>query len=240
MVGESEDERRRGDRVPINDEFARLDGSTWVSDLSLGGVFVHTAELLPVGSMIDLRFSILLDDPLVIEAYGRVVRHSHKPRGMGVQFAALSGETSARIEQVLARRRPLDSGAPLRLPEPSREPVGLPVDDDDEDDTTHRVLFARPAPIEGLDLRRVPKREFEDAVTASFPKVGSAPKPAQPPEIPDPDAKTGVFKAPAVPRTKPQSGPIRPPSKPQAQARPHATKDDARTRVYQAVRSDDD
>jgi Tfp pilus assembly protein PilZ len=225
----AEDERRRRERVPINDEFARLGGSTWVSDLSLGGVFVHTQELLPVGSMIDLRFTILLEDPVVIEAFGKVVRHSHKPRGMGVEFAAMSPTMGARIEEVLESRRPLDSGAPLRLPEPSREPVGLPVDDDDDDndDTTNRVVFARPAPVEGLDLRRMHKQEFEDAVTASFPRLDSAPKRAA-----DPQAKTSVFRPP--PSAK------RPPSKPQAQATPRETKDDDRTRVYKAVRRDDD
>src|SRR5690606_34130364 len=133
------DERRRGERIPINHEFESGDGGTWVSDLSLGGVFVHTEELLPVGSTIELRFTILIDDPVVIEAFGKVVRHSHKPRGMGVEFAAMRPEMNQRIEDVLARRQPLDSGAPLRLPEPSREPkppASSPT-------AAERVLFAR-------------------------------------------------------------------------------------------------
>lgn len=217
------DERRRGERIPINHEFdSGARASTWVSDLSLGGVFVHTDELLPVGATIELRFTVLIDDPVVIEAFGKVVRHSHKPRGMGVQFAAMRPEMSLRIEDVLARRRPLDSGAPLRLPEPSH--VGpAPKDVDiDETDPTERVLFARPAPVEGLGLRRVPKQEFEDAVTASFPKVESKAEPKT-------DPKTTVFKPPP-----------RPPSKPQSQARARETKDEDRTSVYRAVRREDD
>jgi Tfp pilus assembly protein PilZ len=114
---DSDDERRRGERIPINEEFSR-DGTTWVSDLSLGGVFVHTSELLPVGSTIELRFTVLVDDPVLIEAVGKVVRHSRKPMGMGVQFAAMRPEMSQQIEEVLARQQPLDSGTPLRLPEP--------------------------------------------------------------------------------------------------------------------------
>ncbi|MFO7566733.1 MAG: PilZ domain-containing protein [Enhygromyxa sp.] len=207
------DERRRGERIPINDEFGSgAPGTTWVSDLSLGGVFVHTEELLPVGSMIELRFTVLIDDPVVIEAFGKVVRHSHKPRGMGVQFAAMRPEMTLRIEDVLSRRRPLDSGAPLRLPEPSSAPI---EDDDEADDTTNRVVFARPAPVEELGLRRVPKQEFENAVTASFPRVESARQPKANPKAP-------VFRAPP-----------RPPSKPQARAR--EIKDEDRTAVYQAV-----
>ncbi len=165
----SEDERRRGERIPINDEFG-ANGGTWVSDLSRGGVFVHTDELVPVGSTVDLRFTILIDDPVVIEAHAKVVRHSHTPRGMGVQFVELAAPMRARIDELLARRQPLDSGAPLRLPEPSRGPIGLPVDDDD-DESTRRVAFARPAPVEGLDLRRRAEPDLDDARTATFPRV---------------------------------------------------------------------
>jgi hypothetical protein len=198
------DERRRGDRIPINHELG-ASGDTWVSDLSLGGVFVHTDELLPVGTTIELRFTILIDDPVVIEGFGKIVRHSHKPRGMGVEFAAMRPEMILRIEDVLARRRPLDSGEPLRLPEPSVIVPPLA-----KDDLRDRISFARPAPVEGLGLRRVPKREFEDAVTASFPKL---------------DPK--VAKAPP-----------RPPSKSEARAR--QVLDEDRTAVYQAVPRDDE
>jgi Tfp pilus assembly protein PilZ len=198
-----DDERRREERIPINDEFGRsAAGEHWVSDLSLGGVFVHTDELLPVGSMVELCFMILLDDPVVIEAFGKVVRHSHKPRGMGVEFAALQPEVQQRIEDVLAHHRPLDSGAPLRLPEPSRQLMDEAQDDVADEDTTDRVLLARPAPVEGLGLRRVQKQEFEEAVTASFPKVERTdvrttrvkPAPRPPRETKDED-RTAVYQA---------------------------------------------
>ncbi|HVI03867.1 MAG TPA: PilZ domain-containing protein [Enhygromyxa sp.] len=213
-----DDERRREERIPINDEFGRsAAGENWVSDLSLGGVFVHTEELLPVGSMIELRFTILIDDPVVIEAFGKVVRHSHKPHGMGVEFAAMRPEMQLRIEDVLAHRRPLDSGTPLRLPEPS-EPKPKP-ELADEDTTTDRVLFARPAPVEGLGLRRMQKQEFEEAVTASFPKVEQV--------------KTTRFKPPPSPQA-----PARPSSRPEPRAR--ETKEEDRTAVYRAVPRDDE
>lgn len=212
-----QDERRREQRIPINDEFGRsAAGEHWVSDLSLGGVFVHTDELLPVGSVIELRFTILLDDPVVIEALGKVVRHSHKPRGMGVEFAGLQPDMQQRIETVLARHQPLDSGTPLRLPEPSREPkppAGELTDGDG--DPTNRVVFARPAPVEGLGVRRLQKQEmparrsaaaFEEAVTASFPKLDSSSRAGR--------------------------------AKPRTPAREIA--DEARTKVYRAVRSEDE
>jgi hypothetical protein len=112
----SDPDRRRDERVPINNEFARVadDAATWVSDLSEGGVFVHSREQLPIGSLIELRFTVLLDDPIMIEATGTVVRHSLHPRGMGVAFAGVSPEMVGRIQEVLVRRRPHDPGHPIR------------------------------------------------------------------------------------------------------------------------------
>jgi hypothetical protein len=109
-------DRRRDERVPINNEFGRLadEAATWVSDLSEGGVFVHSRDQLPIGSLIELRFTVLLEDPIMIEATGTVVRHSLHPRGMGVAFAGVSPEMIGRIQDVLKRRRPHDSGSPIR------------------------------------------------------------------------------------------------------------------------------
>ena len=114
-------ERRRAERIAVNREFSVLAtttsednvGSTWVSDLSSSGVFVHTGELLPIGAEIELRFSILLADPVIVECVGRVARHSQDPQGMGVEFVDLDEETAAQIEECLERRRPVDSGEPL-------------------------------------------------------------------------------------------------------------------------------
>jgi Tfp pilus assembly protein PilZ len=169
------DERRRAERVPINEEFSKDDstGSTWVSDLSTGGVFVHTSELLPIGMGVDLRFTVLLDDPLVIEAAGKVVRHSRHPLGIGVQFSELTPEMREQIELVLSRQRPVDSGTPLRLPDPGHagpshppEPVGL----------------AQPAPVGDL---RPPVSE--DEVTSTYPRIPVREPPStifRPPPLP--------------------------------------------------------
>ncbi len=144
-------DRRRGDRVPINREFERLasEGSTntptWVSDLSEGGVFVHSRDQLPIGSIIELRFTVLLDDPIVIEATGTVARHSLHPRGMGIAFAGISAEMVKRIDEVLTRQRPHDSGQPIRrsslAPIETRNLSARPLPSGDDEPT---MLFVPP------------------------------------------------------------------------------------------------
>lgn len=99
LQGSSHDDRRRGDRLPINPEFAALDpGSlTYASNLSEYGVFLATRVRLPVGTPVELKFTVLLDDPVVISGPGRVVHHQDEPRGMGVVFAGLSAEMHLRV-----------------------------------------------------------------------------------------------------------------------------------------------
>lgn len=106
-------DRRRAERVAVNAEFAELGDVTFVSDLSEHGVFVHTADLLPIGSDIDLRFTVLLDDPVVLVGCGRVVRHQQSPRGMGIKFVQLSPETILRLSDAVTRSRPRDLGPPI-------------------------------------------------------------------------------------------------------------------------------
>lgn len=99
IQGSSHDDRRRGDRLPINPEFAALDpGSlTYASNLSEYGVFLNTRVRLPVGTPVELNFTVLLDDPVVISGTGRVVHHQDDPRGMGVVFAGLSAVMHLRV-----------------------------------------------------------------------------------------------------------------------------------------------
>lgn len=187
-----------------------------MSDLSRGGVFVHSAELLPVGSLIELRFTVLIEDPEVIEAVAKVVRHSRRPQGMGVEFVSLSAQMARHIDAVLALRRPLDSGAPLRLPEPHHQtdpkPAGEP--DPEEEDTTKRAVLARPAPVEVRfgEASFEPVGDDEDgAATALFPRVQSDANPAEatmvfrPPPMPvkaEEDERTRQF--PAMKRAQPK------------------------------------
>ena len=143
-------ERRRAERIPINTEFASMPSATYISDLSEYGVFVHTPTPSALGSRIKLRFTVLLDDPVIVEGEGRVVRHQAEPTpGMGIEFTDLEPEMILRINDVLSRQRPRDSGPPL----PAHESLGALVnDEDDEDDEdasgTFRPLMPSRSPDE--------------------------------------------------------------------------------------------
>lgn len=100
-------ERRRSERFEVNAEFAELEpGSlSYVSNLSEQGVFINTKNRLPVGSALDLCFTVLLDDPVVITGTGRVVHHRDEPRGMGVAFGNLSAVMQLRVIDAIAWHR---------------------------------------------------------------------------------------------------------------------------------------
>lgn len=78
--------------MPLSVGLAEADPRTTtpVSDLSQTGVFVHTDEQLPLGSVIDLRFTVFPEEPVLFEGKGTVVRHCDDPKGMGVEFLDLS------------------------------------------------------------------------------------------------------------------------------------------------------
>lgn len=99
------DERRLHPRIPVNPEFVPVvqgDGC-FVQDLSPGGVFVRTADQHPVGSVLRLRFSVLVDDVSVFDVKARVARHSPAdPKGLGVEFVDMDSKTKDELERVLA------------------------------------------------------------------------------------------------------------------------------------------
>lgn len=148
MTNKDEMDRRRGERVPVNAEFASLgESGIYVSNLSEHGVFVHTRQVLAVGSKIELRFTVLLDDPVVIRGLGTVIRCSEDPPGLGIELGPLSPETVLRINDVVSRQRPKDAGDPL----PS---AGDPVF------STRDVV-----------ARNLTTSEFESLVTGRFAKL---------------------------------------------------------------------
>lgn len=111
---QDEPDRRRAARIPINAEFASMPSATFISDLSEYGVFVHTHHPSPRGTRLRLRFTVLLDDPVIIEGEGRVVRQQYEPvSGMGIEFSDLAPEMILRINDVISRQRPLELGPPL-------------------------------------------------------------------------------------------------------------------------------
>lgn len=156
MVSDQDDasDRRRAMRIPVNAEFASIPSATFISDLSEYGVFVHTPTPSPRGARLRLRFTVLLDDPVIVEGEGRVARQQFEPYpGMGIEFTELAPEMILRINDVVSRQRPRDSGPPLvRGDEPDADTDaleaartltrgGLGVDPLDTATTLQRVTF---------------------------------------------------------------------------------------------------
>lgn len=92
------DERRRTPRITVNDEFALLGGdlTEYASNLSSGGLFLRCESTVPLGTELDLKFSILLDDIEEIKGRGVVVHlgTSDEP-GLGIRFIALTKKSLA-------------------------------------------------------------------------------------------------------------------------------------------------
>lgn len=83
-------------------------------DISEGGLFVATPELLAVGTPVDLQFSLPgVEEPVSLTGEVRWHRetldaeHGVVP-GVGVRFLYLNDEERELIESFLERRRPLD------------------------------------------------------------------------------------------------------------------------------------
>lgn len=104
--------RARDRRVDINLEFDSLDHllTEYLTNISRSGAFIRTRDPWPVGSRLRLRFTVMADDPEILEGVAEVVRVSDSPRGMGVVFLELSEESKRIIDRVLERRGPKRSG----------------------------------------------------------------------------------------------------------------------------------
>ncbi len=104
MSGESaDDEKRQQERVTINKEFESFDAfiHEYVTNISRTGVFVKSKKPLPVGTRVNLKFTVIMDDIETIEGVGQVVRVQEDPPGMGVVFTDLSQYSQHLIERLL-------------------------------------------------------------------------------------------------------------------------------------------
>ena len=98
--------KRGGERVTINKEFESFDAfiQEYVTNISRTGVFIKSSKPLPVGTQVNLRFTVIMDDIETIEGVGEVVRVEKDPSGMGVVFRELSGYSKDLIEKLLVQR----------------------------------------------------------------------------------------------------------------------------------------
>jgi hypothetical protein len=71
----------RAPRLSVNDEFARANGhfEEYVTNISSTGVFIHSNQPLAAGTLVDLRFTLIMTDIETVEGVGRVVRVSQDP-----------------------------------------------------------------------------------------------------------------------------------------------------------------
>ena len=97
----------RADRVEINREFASVEAfiNEYVSNISRSGVFIRSKDPLPVGTKVNLKFTVLMDEIETIEGVGEVVRVSERPRGMGVVFIRLTDHSQGLLGKLLTRRQ---------------------------------------------------------------------------------------------------------------------------------------
>jgi len=102
-----ESEARSGDRVTINKEFESYDAfiNEYVTNISRTGAFVRSKSPLPVGTRVNLRFTVIMDDIETIEGEGEVVRVHDDPPGMGVVFTELSSYSKGLIDKLLTLQR---------------------------------------------------------------------------------------------------------------------------------------
>lgn len=95
----------RARRVVVNHEFAGWNAFVreYMMNVSTSGAFIHTKKPLPVGSVVNLRFSIVAQDIETLEGVGRVVRVQKHPPGMGVRFTHLTSASRTLLGKILAR-----------------------------------------------------------------------------------------------------------------------------------------
>ena len=105
MSDDKASDQRGGERVTINKEFESFDAfiQEYVTNISRTGVFIRAQEPLAVGTKVNLRFTVIMDDIETIEGIGEVVRVEKD--GMGVVFRELSGYSKDLIDKLLTGGR---------------------------------------------------------------------------------------------------------------------------------------
>ena len=97
----------RAERITINKEFDSVEAliDEYVTNISKSGVFIRSEDPLPVGTKVNLRFTVFLEDPETIAGVGEVMRTSDDPKGMGVVFTKLDSMSRVLIERLIVRQR---------------------------------------------------------------------------------------------------------------------------------------
>jgi uncharacterized protein (TIGR02266 family) len=113
-IDEPKQEQRASARVSVSVDIHLASESHFFSglsgDVSEGGLFLSTYRPLPIGSTVDIEFSLPGSDA-TLHARGEVRwlrEHSpDEPRGVGIAFEELAEEDRARIHRFCTMRPPL-------------------------------------------------------------------------------------------------------------------------------------
>jgi hypothetical protein len=97
------EDKRVDERITINKEFESFDAfiQEYVTNISRSGVFIRAQSPLPVGTRVNLRFTVIMDDIETIEGVGEVVRVEKD--GMGVVFRELNAYSKDLIDKLLTQ-----------------------------------------------------------------------------------------------------------------------------------------
>ena len=104
-------DRRIDARRTINHEFSSVEQfiNEYVVNLSRSGVFIKSDDPLPIGTQVNLRFTVIFQELETIEGVGEVVRRVEpgtpgQTAGMGVVFVELTQVSRELVERILVRR----------------------------------------------------------------------------------------------------------------------------------------
>lgn len=110
-------ERREAERVRVRTAVTMTSDSNlyvgFAADMSEGGLFVATHELLPIGEVVDLRIDLEDgDEPIEARAEVRWLRpvedaSENMMPGFGARFVDLDEASKARLEAFLSERDPV-------------------------------------------------------------------------------------------------------------------------------------
>jgi uncharacterized protein (TIGR02266 family) len=104
MAENSSSDKRDAERVTINREFDSFDAfiQEYVTNISKTGVFIKTDKPLPIGTRVNLHFSVIMGEIETLQGVGEVVRIEQP--GMGVAFRELSPDSEALVDRLMKER----------------------------------------------------------------------------------------------------------------------------------------
>ncbi len=103
------EKQRREARTTINKEFESFDAFVheYVTNVSRTGAFVRSQTPLAIGTEVNLKFTVIMDEVESIEGTGKVVRVETDPPGMGVVFTELNEYSQRLISRLLTAQSPV-------------------------------------------------------------------------------------------------------------------------------------